>query len=65
MGTSLFPGVKGPGRGVNHTLHLTLRLNKEYSYTCIPLRAFVVCYRINIAFMIICLFCIRQLHFLV
>jgi len=62
----------GPGRGVNHTLHLTLRLNKEYSYTCIPLRAYVVCYRMNIAlfyflhaFMIICLFCIRQLHFLV
>ena len=31
-GTGLFPGVKRPGRGVNHSLHLETRLNKEKSY---------------------------------
>jgi hypothetical protein len=30
------PGVKRPGRGVNHPPHLAPRLNKEYSYTSTP-----------------------------
>jgi hypothetical protein len=29
MGTESFPGVKQPGRGVYHPLHLDLRLKKE------------------------------------
>ena len=29
MGTASFPGVKRPGRGVDHALHLTPRLRKE------------------------------------
>jgi hypothetical protein len=30
------PGVKRPGRGVNHAPHLAPRLKKEYSYTSTP-----------------------------
>jgi hypothetical protein len=33
MGTGSFPGVKRPGRGVDHPSHLPPRLKKEYSYT--------------------------------
>jgi len=29
MGTGSFPGVKRPGRGVDHPPHLALRLKKE------------------------------------
>jgi len=29
MGTRSFPGVKRPGRGVDHPPHLALRLKKE------------------------------------
>jgi len=36
MGTGSFPGVKWPGRGVDHPPHLALRLKKEYSYTSTP-----------------------------
>jgi hypothetical protein len=32
-----FPGVKRPGRGVNHPPHLAPRLIKEYIYTSTPL----------------------------
>ena len=32
MGTGAFPGVKRPGRGVNHPPHIAPRLKKEYSY---------------------------------
>jgi hypothetical protein len=31
-----FPGVKRPGRVVDHPLHLVPRLKKEYSYTSTP-----------------------------
>jgi hypothetical protein len=31
-----FPGVKRPGRGVDHPPHLTPRLKEEYSYTSTP-----------------------------
>ena len=34
MGTGSFPGVKRPGRGVDHSTHLVPRLKKEQSYTC-------------------------------
>ena len=33
MGTGSFPGVKRPGRGVDHPPHLAPRLKKEYFYT--------------------------------
>jgi hypothetical protein len=36
MGTGSFPGVKRPGRGVDHSCHLAPRLKKEYSYTSTP-----------------------------
>jgi len=32
----LFPGVKRPGRGVNHLSHLAARLKKEWIYDSIP-----------------------------
>jgi hypothetical protein len=44
----LFPGVKVPRRGVNHPPPLTLRLKEEFSYTCAPLHAFIVCYTANV-----------------
>jgi hypothetical protein len=37
MVTGSFPGVKRPGRGVDHPPHLALRLRTEYSYTSTPL----------------------------
>jgi hypothetical protein len=49
VGTGSFPGVKRPGRGVDHPPHLALKLKNEWS--CIyllPLWAFVACYRVNI-----------------
>ena len=36
MRTGSFPGVKRPGRGVDHPPHLSPRLRKEYSYTFAP-----------------------------
>jgi len=32
MGTGSFPGVKRPGRGVDHPPDLAPRLKKDYSY---------------------------------
>jgi len=51
MGTvPLSPGVKRPGRGVDHPLHPAPRLKKEYSYTSTPLWAFVACYGVTFTF---------------
>ena len=36
MGTGFFPGVKRPGRGVDHPPHLAPRLKKVYSHTSTP-----------------------------
>ena len=37
MGTESFPGVKRPGRGLDHTPpHIAPRLKKEYTYTSTP-----------------------------
>jgi len=36
MGTGSFPGVKRPGRGVDHPPHLAPRLKKQYSYNSTP-----------------------------
>jgi len=35
-GTGSFPGVKRPGRGVDHPPHLLPGFKKEYSYTSTP-----------------------------
>jgi len=37
MGTVSFPGIKRPGRGVNHDILLVLKLTKRYSYTTLGL----------------------------
>jgi hypothetical protein len=50
MCTGSFPGVKRPGRGVDHPPHLALRLNKEYSIPLLPLWNFVACSRVNFTF---------------
>jgi hypothetical protein len=36
MDTGSLPGLKRPGRGVDHAPHLEPRLKKEYSYTSTP-----------------------------
>jgi hypothetical protein len=36
MGTGSFPGVKWPGRGVDHPPHLAPKLMKEYRYNSTP-----------------------------
>ena len=36
MGTGSFPGVKRPGRGVNHQPHLAPRLKKEWGLASTP-----------------------------
>ena len=41
MGTGSFLGVKRPGRGADHPLHLVIMLNKEQSYTSTPTMAFM------------------------
>jgi hypothetical protein len=47
MGTGSFPGLKRPEHGADHPPHLALRLRKEWSYTLLPLWAFVACCRMN------------------
>ena len=46
MGTGSFPGVKRPGRGVDHPPHPAPML-KSRAITLLPLWAFVVCFRVN------------------
>jgi hypothetical protein len=36
IGTGSFPGVKRPGRGIDHSPHLAPRLNEEQNYTSNP-----------------------------
>jgi hypothetical protein len=50
MGTGYFPGVKRPGRGLDHPPHLTPRLKKKYSCTSTPLWAFGACSRVTFTF---------------
>jgi len=40
-----FPGIKRPGRGVDHAPHLALRLRKSTAIPLLPLWAFVACSR--------------------
>jgi len=46
MGTGLFPGVKRPGRGIDHPSHPAPRLKKPL----LPPWAFVACSRVNVTF---------------
>jgi len=51
MGTgSLFPGVKRPGRDVDHPSHLAPRLRKSRAISLFPTWIFVACYRVNCTF---------------
>ena len=43
MGTGTFPGVKRPGRDVDHPPHLAPRWKKELSYSSTPLCDFMAC----------------------
>jgi hypothetical protein len=52
MGTGSFPGVKRPGRGIDHSPHLAPRLKKEKRYTYNPLWALVACSRVTFTFTI-------------
>jgi hypothetical protein len=48
MGTWSFPGVKQPGRGVDHPPPSRSEVKEESSFTCtLSLWAFVACYRVN------------------
>jgi hypothetical protein len=47
MSTGFFPGVKRPGRDVDHPPHLAPRFKEEHSYNCTPHWAFVACSRAN------------------
>ena len=44
---STFPGVKRPGRAVDHYPHLAPRLKKEQSYISTHLWIFMACSRVN------------------
>ena len=49
MSTGSFPGVKWPGRGVDHPPHLAPRLKKEQNHVSTsPPRAFLICSRVNL-----------------
>ena len=50
LGTGSFPGVKRPGRSVDHPPHLARGLKKEYNYTSTPPWAFVACSRVTFTF---------------
>jgi hypothetical protein len=49
MGSGSFPGVKRPGRGVEHQPHLEPRL-KSRAIPLLPFWAFMACYRVNFTF---------------
>jgi hypothetical protein len=47
VGIGSSPGLKRPGRGVNHPPHLAARLKKGRAIPLLPLWAFVACSRVN------------------
>jgi hypothetical protein len=53
LGTGSFPGVKWPGRGVDHQPHLEPRLKKSRAIPLLALWAFVASYRVNFTSMLI------------
>jgi hypothetical protein len=50
MGTGSFPGVKWPGRGVDHPPLLVPRLRKSTAIPLLHLWAFVACSKVNFTF---------------
>jgi len=54
MGTGSFPGLKRPGRGVDHPPTSSAEVKERVElYLYSPLWAFVTCYRVNFTFIII------------
>ena len=51
MGTGSFPGVKRPGRGVDHPLRITAEVKErvELNIRILLLWAYVACSRVNFA----------------
>jgi len=47
MGAGSFPGVKRPGRGVDHPSHPAPMLKKSRAIPLLHLWVFVACYRVN------------------
>jgi len=50
IGAGSFPGVKRPGRGVDHSPHLAPRLKERVKLYLYSLRAYVACSRLNFTF---------------
>jgi hypothetical protein len=50
LGTGSSPGVKRPGRGIDHSPPLAPSLKKSRSITLLPLLAFVACSRVKFTF---------------
>jgi hypothetical protein len=47
MGTGLFPGVKQPGRGVDHPPPSSAKVKERVQLYLYFLQAFMACYRVN------------------
>ena len=47
MGTGSFPGLKRPGRGVDHQPPSSAEVNEVVELYLYALCAFLVCYRVN------------------
>ena len=50
MGTGSFPGVKRPGRGVDHPSPPSAEVKEKVELPLLSLWAFVACYRVNFTF---------------
>jgi hypothetical protein len=50
MPTGSFPGVKRPGRGVDHPPTSSAEAKEIVELYCTPLWAFVACHRVNFTF---------------
>jgi len=48
MGTGFFPGVKRPGRGVDHPPPTSDEIKERIELTFTPLWAFVACSSVNL-----------------
>jgi hypothetical protein len=49
MGTGSFPGIKRPGRGVEHPTTFSAEVKERVQ---LPLWAFVACYRVKFTFLL-------------
>jgi hypothetical protein len=55
MGTGSFPGVKRPGRGVNHLTPSSAEVKESRAIPVLPFWAFVACSRVNFTFTFYCI----------